>query len=112
MEKCVFDPFLPRFWSQSGTFKAFWDFQRTKMGHQSKNTCFGIAHGLGSFWRKVIFLPLLDPVDPFGHHLFGLEFAACRSLVDVGTEVWAIMRGGNHKKWGIAGGLIALGIAF
>ena len=27
----------------------------------SKNTCFSVAHGLGSFLRKVIFLPLMDP---------------------------------------------------
>ena len=33
---------------------------------RSKNTCFGAAHGLGSFLRKVIFLPLMDPGDPFG----------------------------------------------
>ena len=25
---------------------------------------------------------------------------------------WAIPRGGNHKKWGVAGGLGALGIRF
>ena len=41
------------------------------MGHHKlktvQNTCFSVAHGLGSFLRKVIFLPLLDPVDPFGH---------------------------------------------
>ena len=28
---------------------------------------FCVTHGLGSFLRKVIFLPLLGPVDPFGH---------------------------------------------
>ena len=41
------------------------------MGHYKlktvKNTSFSVAHGLGSFLRKVIFLPLLNPVDPFGH---------------------------------------------
>ena len=39
----------------------------TTSSKRSKNTCFSVAHGLGSFLRKVIFLPLLDPVDPFGH---------------------------------------------
>ena len=38
------------------------------MGHhklkKSKNTCFSITHGLGSFLRKVSFLPVLDPNDP------------------------------------------------
>ena len=51
-----------------------------------------------------------------GTHLFGLELAACRSLVrlriGVSASVWAILRGGNHKKWGVAGGVGALGIAF
>ena len=41
------------------------------MGHHKlktiQNTCFSITRGLGSFLRKVSFLPLLDPVDPFGH---------------------------------------------
>ena len=30
---------------------------------------FSITHGLRSFLRKVIFLPLLDHSDPFGHPL-------------------------------------------
>ena len=51
-----------------------------------------------------------------GTHLSGLELAACRSLVGLGigvqVSVWAILRGGNHKKWGVAGGVGALGIAF
>ena len=51
-----------------------------------------------------------------GTHLLGLELAACRSLVGLGigvyASVWAILRGGNHKKWGVAGGVGALGIAF
>ena len=51
-----------------------------------------------------------------GTHLFGLELAACRSLVGLGigvqASVWAILRGGNHKKWCVAGGVGALGIAF
>ena len=38
------------------------------MGHH----CFSITHGLGSFLRKVIFLPLLDPIDSFGPWYGGL----------------------------------------
>ena len=49
-------------------------------------------------------------------HLFGLELVACYSLVGLGIgvqdSVWAIVRGGNHKKWGVAGGVGALGSAF
>ena len=41
------------------------------MGHHKlkmvQKHLFSVAHGLGSFLRKVIFLPLLDPNDPFGH---------------------------------------------
>ena len=55
------------------------------MGHWKlktvQNPCFSVAHGLGSFLRKVTFLPLLDPVDPFGHP------PVCRSLVGLGIGV-------------------------
>ena len=72
MEKCVFDPFLTHFWSQnSASSRHFGIFGgpkwATPSSKQSKNTCFSITHGLGSFLRKVIFLPLLDPIDPFRH---------------------------------------------
>ena len=43
------------------------------------------------FLRKVSYYwTLLDPVDPFGHppvSVFGLELAACRSLVGLGIGV-------------------------
>ena len=71
-KKCVFDPFLTHFWSQNSPFSRHYGiFGGPKWAATSskrpKNTCFSAAHGLGSFLRKVIFLPLLDPVDPFGH---------------------------------------------
>ena len=34
-----------------------------------------------------MFLPLLEPIDPFGTHVFRFELAACRSLVGLGTGV-------------------------
>ena len=59
------------------------------MGHHMlktvQNTCFSTTHGLGSFLRKVSFLPLLDPDDPLGTHLFQFELAACRSVPGLGT---------------------------
>ena len=62
------------------------------------------------------FCPYLTLMTHLGTHVFGLELAACRSLVGLSTRVeasvWAILRGGNHKKWGVAGGVGALGIAF
>ena len=54
---------------------------------RSKNTCFSIAHGLGSFLRKVIFLPHWTLLTHLGTHMFGLELAACRSLVGLGIGV-------------------------
>ena len=64
-----------------------------------------------------MFLPLPDPLlTHLGTHLFGLGLAACRSLVGLGigvqASVRAILRAGNHKKWGVVGGVGALGIAF
>ena len=72
MEKCVFDPFLTHFWSQNSPFSRHFGIfggpkWATTSSKQSKNTSFSVAHGVGSFLRKVSFLPLLDPVDPFGH---------------------------------------------
>ena len=71
-EKCVFDPFLADFWSQNSPLSRHFEILggpkwSTTSSKRSKNTCFSVAHGLGSFLRKVIFLPLLDVVDPFGH---------------------------------------------
>ena len=59
----IFDPFLV---PKQPIFKAFWDWATTS-SKRSKNTCFSVAPDLGSFLRKVIFVPLLDPVNPFGH---------------------------------------------
>ena len=72
LAKCVFDPFLTHLRSQNGPFSRHFGIfggpkWATTSSKSSKNTCFSVAHGLGSFLRKVIFLPPLDPVDPFGH---------------------------------------------
>ena len=72
LEKCVFDPFLTLFWSQNSPFSGHFGIfggpkWATTSSKRSKNTSFSVAHGLGSFLRKVFFLPLLDRVDPFGH---------------------------------------------
>ena len=62
-------------------------FSQVTTSKRSKNIRFSVAHGLGSFLRKVIFLPLVDPVDPFGHPPVCAELAACRSLVGLGIGV-------------------------
>ena len=72
----IFDPFLvpkqPIFGPKTAHFQGILGFSEDQNGppqaqKRSKNTCFSVAHGLGSFLRKIIFLPLLDPIDPFGH---------------------------------------------
>ena len=69
--KTVFDPFLTHFLTQNSPVSRHFGIYggpkwATTSSKRSKNTCFRVAHGLGSFLRKVIFLPLLGPVDPFG----------------------------------------------
>ena len=73
LEIHIFDPFFTHFGlaPKQPIFKAFWDFRRAKAGHHelelAKNNCFGIPCGPGSFLKKVIFLHLVDLVDPFWH---------------------------------------------
>ena len=103
MEKCVFDPFLTHFWSQNSASSRHFGFfggpkWATPSSKQSKNTCFSITHGLGSFLRKVIFLPYWTLLTHLGTHLFGLELAACRSLVGLGTGVLGVHLG-NSEAW-------------
>ena len=86
LEKGVFDPFLTHLWSQNSPFSKHpgifggpkW---ATTSSKQSKNTCFSITHGLGSFLKKGIFCPYWTLLTHLGTHLFGLELAACRSLL-------------------------------
>ena len=120
-EKHVFDPFLTHFWSQNGSFsRHFGIFHGPKPATTGskwpKNTCLSIPSGLGTTLEKMILFALGTLVDPplaptvrglagppagpSDHWYGGLRV----SLVD--------SEGGNHKKWGIAGGLGALGIRF
>ena len=96
-------PFSTHFWSQnSASSRHFGIFGgpkwATTSSKQSKNTCFSITHGLGSFLRKVIFLPHWTILTHLGTHLFGLELAACRSLVGLGTGVLGVHLG-NFEAW-------------
>ena len=72
LEKRVFDPFLTRFASQKGPFSRhfgiFGGLKRATGGSkQAKTTCFGIPRGLGATLVTAIFLPRVDPMDPFWH---------------------------------------------
>ena len=73
-------------------------------------------------WSRIIFEKSLffctrwTLLTHFGIHLFGLPLAVCRRPLGLGTgveaSVRAILRGGNHQKWVIAGGLGVLEIMF
>ena len=119
LEKCFFDPFLTRCWSQNGPFsRHFGIFHSPKCAttgsKRPKNTCLSITSGLGTTFEKMNFFALGTLVDPplapTGWPALGLH------QVTTGTGVyvsrWAILRGGNHKKWGVPGGLGALRIRF
>ena len=88
------------------------------MGHHKLKTVQKhLSHMVSdNFLERSSFCPYWTLLTHLGTHLFGLELAACRSLVGLSigvyASVWAIPKAGNHKKWGVAGGVGALGIAF
>ena len=121
LEKRVFDLFLTHCWSQNGPFSRHFGIfhgpKRTTTGSKRpKNTCLSIPSGLGTTLNKIIF----SPRGPWWTHRWPPLCVGCPTLrphqVTTGTGVyvslWAILRLGNHKKWGVAGGLGALGIRF
>ena len=103
LEKCIFDPFSTHFWSQNSPFSRHFGIfggpkRATTSSKWSKNTCLSIAHGRGSFLRKVIFLPLLDPADPFGHP--PVWASACSLLQPSGPRYWGLgVHLGNFEGW-------------
>ena len=121
LEKCVFDPFLTYFWSQNGPFSSHFGIfhgpkRATTGSNWPKNTCLSIPSGLGTTLEKKFF----SPRGPWWTHRWPQLCVGWPALrlhqVTTGTGVyvsrWAILRLGNHKKWGVAGGLGALGIRF
>ena len=80
-----------------------------------KNTCLSIPSGPGTTLEKIIFLAPGTLVDPPLAPTVCVGWPALRlHQVTTGTGVyvsrWAILRLGNHQKWGVADGLGALGI--
>ena len=72
LETHIFDAFLTHFWSQNSPFSRHFGIsggpkRATTSSKRAKNTCFGIPCGAGSFLKKIIFLQLVDLVDPFWH---------------------------------------------
>ena len=121
LEKCGFDPFLTHFLSQNNPFSThFWIFhgpKRATMGSKwAKNTCLSIPSRLGTTLKKMFF----SPRGPRWTHRWPPLCAGRAALrlhqVTIGTGVYASrganLRLGNHKKWGVAGGLGGLGIRF
>ena len=122
LEKCVFGPFLTHFWSQNGPFsRHFGIFHGPKRittgSKRAQNTCLSIPSGLGTTLKKNGFF---SSQGPRWTHCWPKLYAGCAALrlhqmtttTGVYTSRWAIFRLGNHKKWGVAGGLGALGIQF
>ena len=113
---------VPIFLSLNSPFlRHFGDFRRAKTGHRELKT--GQKHLFWhSMWSKIIFeksdfffCTRWTLLAHFGTRFFGLPLAACSSPLGVGrgvkASVRAILRGENHQKWVVAGGLGALEIA-
>ena len=69
LEKCVFDPFLTRFWSQNGLFSRHFGIFHgpkhvTMSAKWAKNTCLSIPSGRGTTLEKTIFSASGTLVDP------------------------------------------------
>ena len=121
LKKRVFDPFLTHCWSQNGPFSRHFGISHgpkraTTGSKRPKNACLSIPSGLGTTLEKIFF----SPRGPWWTHRWPPPCAGRAALrlqqVTTGTGVyvsrWANLRLGNHKKWGVAGGLGALGIRF
>ena len=95
----IFDPFLPQSSASSRHFGIFGGPKWATTGSkQPKNTCFSMTHGRGSLLRKVIFPPLLDPVDPFGHP--PVWAWACSWLQPSGPGYGGLgVHSGNSEGW-------------
>ena len=121
LEKHVFHPFLTHCWSQNGPFSSFFGIfngpkRATTGSKRPKNTCLSIPSGLGTTLEKIIFFAR----GPWWTHLWpslcvgwpALRLHQVTTSTGVYVDRWAILSLGNHKKWGVAGGLGALGIRF
>ena len=69
LEKCFFDPFLTRYWSQSGPFSRHFAILHgpicvTTGSKRAKSTCLSIPHGPQSLLEKCLFHPFLTHFGP------------------------------------------------
>ena len=123
LEIHISDPFLIHFLCQNSPFSRHFGIlggprRATTSSKRAKNTCVGIPCCPRSFLKKSSFFfctrwILLTHV---GTHLFGLPLVASHSPLGLGRGVYAsvraMLRGGNHLKCLVAGGLGSLEIAF
>ena len=110
----IFDPFLVPKWPLLKAFRIFRGPKRVTTGSKrAKTTCFSHPSSVTTSLRKISLFAagtMVGPPPPLctAHAALGLQ------KVTAGTGVWAcrraILRVGNPKKWGFAGGLGALGI--
>ena len=118
--KRVIYNFLIFLWTQRGPFPMhFGILHRPKCittgSKRAENTCVIIPWGLRTTLEK-----RFSPRGPWWTNRWPTRCAGRATLwlhqVTSGTGVqpspWAILRVGNHEKWGVAGGLGALGIRF
>ena len=111
--------FLTHCWSQNGPFSRHFGIfhgpkRATTGSKRPKNTCLSIPSALETPLEKMIFFALGTLVDPplapTVRGLAGPWLHKVTTSTGVYVSRWAILRLGNHKKWGVAGGLGALGI--
>ena len=103
LEKHIFDPFLPHFWSQNSPFSRHFGAlggvkRATTSSKSAKNTCFGIPCGPRSFLKKVIFSHPVNLVDPSWHP--PLWATSCSLPQPIGPRYGGLGVGwGNFEGW-------------
>ena len=116
LEKRVFDPFLTHCWSQNGPFS-----RHLGIFHGSKRTTTGSKRPKNTFLSISTLEKIFSsPRGPWWTHRWPPLCVGWPALrlhqVTTGTGVyvscWAMLRLREHKKWGVVGGLGALGIRF
>ena len=121
LEKRVFDPFLTHCSSQNGPFSRLFGIfhgpkRATKGSKRPKKTCLSIPSGLGTTLERIFFFARgtlwTHRWPPLCVGWPALRLHQVSSGTGVYASRWAILRLGNRKQWGVAGGLGALGIRF
>ena len=104
LEQHIFGQFLTHFLSQKNSFSRHFGIlggpkRATTSSKRANNTCFGIPCGPGScLKKKVIFLHVVDLVDPFWHP--PLWATTCSLPQPFGPMLWHLgVRYGTFEGW-------------